>query len=442
MLDTHEYEVEFIDGSTEAYTANIVTEVMYSQVNEEGNSHVMLNEIIDHHKNKAAVSHDDVYVPSRSGCISQRHMTKGWEMNVLWKDGMSDWVSLRDMKESFPIQTAEYAVANKLVEEPTFAWWIKDILKKRDRILGKVKTRYWKHTHKYGLELPKMVKEALEIDRQMGTDFWRKAIKKEMKNVMPAFQFTEDGKILIRYKHIDCHMIFDIKMDLTQKARLVAGGHQTDPPKESVYSSIISKDSVRIILMIAALNDLDILAADMQNAYLNALMKEKVYMMAGLEFGPSRVGLLVIIIHALYGLKSSGAQWHDHMVKTLREANFECSKADPDVWFQAAMKADGFKYYEYVLVYIDDILAVSGNPKVIMDYLESKYMLKKDLIKEPDSYLGAKIFKWCIDGVKDEEKLQWAMSAKGYLKLVLKDVEATLDEVGKKLPSKASMPFT
>ena len=51
-------------------------------------------------------------------------------MNVLWKDGMSDWVSLQDMKESFPIQTAEYAVVNKIVEEPAFAWWIKDILKK------------------------------------------------------------------------------------------------------------------------------------------------------------------------------------------------------------------------------------------------------------------------------------------------------------------------
>ena len=70
LLDTHEYEVEFIDGLTEAYTANIVTEVMYSQVDEEGNSHVMLNEIIDHCKNKATVSHDDVYVLSRSGHIS------------------------------------------------------------------------------------------------------------------------------------------------------------------------------------------------------------------------------------------------------------------------------------------------------------------------------------------------------------------------------------
>ena len=152
-----------------------------------------------------------------------------------------------------------------------------------------------------------MVKEVLDINWQMGTDFWRKAIEKEMKNVMPAFQFTEDGKIPIRYKHIDCHMIFNIKMDLTQKARLVMGGHQTDLPKESVYSSVISKDRVGIILKIAVLNNLDILAADVQNVYLNTSMKEKVYTMAGLKFGPSQVGLPVLIVHALYGLKSSGA---------------------------------------------------------------------------------------------------------------------------------------
>ena len=70
LLDTHKYEVKFIDGLTEAYTANIVTEAMYSQVNKEGNSHVMLNEIIDHYKNKSAVPHNDAYVPSRSGHIS------------------------------------------------------------------------------------------------------------------------------------------------------------------------------------------------------------------------------------------------------------------------------------------------------------------------------------------------------------------------------------
>ena len=59
-------------------------------------------------------------------------------------------------------------------------------------------------------------------------------------------------------------MIFDVKMDLTRKARFVAGGHQTDPPKESTYSSVVSRDSIRIAFTLAALNDLDVLSADVQ----------------------------------------------------------------------------------------------------------------------------------------------------------------------------------
>jgi hypothetical protein len=57
-----------------------------------------------------------------------------------------------------------------------------------------------------------------------------------------------------------------VKLDLVHKARFVAGGHQTDPPKESVYSSVVSRDSVHLVFLMAALNDLDILSADVQNA--------------------------------------------------------------------------------------------------------------------------------------------------------------------------------
>jgi hypothetical protein len=63
------------------------------------------------------------------------------------------------------------------------------VLWKRERIIQKVKTRYWKRTHKYRVELPKSVKQALAIDRNAGTSFWKDAIKKEMKNVLPAFEF-------------------------------------------------------------------------------------------------------------------------------------------------------------------------------------------------------------------------------------------------------------
>ena len=65
------------------------------------------------------------------------------------------------------------------------------------------------------MELPKTVDEALAVDQGMGTDFWHCAIDKEMRNVMPAFEFCDDNKMPVGYKHIDCHMVFDIKFDLT-----------------------------------------------------------------------------------------------------------------------------------------------------------------------------------------------------------------------------------
>jgi hypothetical protein len=118
--------------------------------------------------------------------------------------------------------------------------------------------------HKFGIELPKTVAEALKIDERTGTDFMRKAIEQEMKNVMPAFEFIDGDNVTKFYKKIDCHMIFDVKMNLTRKARLVAGGHQTDPPKESTYSSVVSGNSIRIAFTFAALNDLDVLSANVQ----------------------------------------------------------------------------------------------------------------------------------------------------------------------------------
>jgi hypothetical protein len=77
-------------------------------------------------------------------------------------------------------------------------------------------------------------------------------------------------------------MIFDdVKLDLRRKARYLAGGHQTDPPKDMVYAGVVSRDSVRLVFLLASLNDLDILAADIQNAYLNAPTTEKVYTTTG-----------------------------------------------------------------------------------------------------------------------------------------------------------------
>jgi hypothetical protein len=127
-------------------------------------------------------------------------------------------------------------------------------------------------------------------------DFWQKAIAKEMLHVHPAFDILQHGvKAPVGYKWIPCHMIFDIKMDFTRKARFVAGGHVTDPPTSITYSSVVARDSVHLAFLIAALNELDILSADIGNAYLNAPTKEKVHRTCGMELGHEYLGCIAVI---------------------------------------------------------------------------------------------------------------------------------------------------
>jgi hypothetical protein len=95
-------------------------------------------------------------------------------------------------------------------------------------------------------------------------------------------------------------------------------------------------------------SDLDILATAIGNAYINANVREKVYFIAGDEFGASKKGKRVVIIKALHGLKTSGAAWRAHFTETLHGMGYTSSLADPDVWFKAECKPDGFEYYSYV----------------------------------------------------------------------------------------------
>ena len=121
-------------------------------------------------------------------------------MYVEWKDGSGDWIELKDLKESYPIELAKYATRNGLVQEPAFAWWVPYTLRKRNRIISKVKSKYWLRTHKYGIHVPKNVKEAREIDNENGDTLWMDAIRMEMKNVRVAFdEYDGDPSKLVGF---------------------------------------------------------------------------------------------------------------------------------------------------------------------------------------------------------------------------------------------------
>ena len=94
-------------------------------------------------------------------------MSMGWKICVEWRDGSESWLPLKDVKTANPIKLAEYAVANKIDDEPAFNWWVPHVLKKMDRIIslvGQRKARYLKRDQKFGIALPQTAKEALKID--------------------------------------------------------------------------------------------------------------------------------------------------------------------------------------------------------------------------------------------------------------------------------------
>lgn len=152
----------------------------------------ILDDIVDHKQGPDAVRGDDLFV-QHNGKKYPKRTTKVWSLCVQWRDGSTSWMSLADLKESNSIQVAEYALANKLISEPAFVWWAPYVLKKRQRIIDKIKTRYFRKEQKFGIALPKTVKEALQLDRDTGTTYWYDAIKKEMSVILPAVSILEEG---------------------------------------------------------------------------------------------------------------------------------------------------------------------------------------------------------------------------------------------------------
>jgi hypothetical protein len=141
FLDMIEYKVEFTDGTVERYAVNEIAQNMYAQVDNEGNMFQLLAEIMDHKKDDTANDIANGTVTSVNGNVKPKFTTQGWQLLMLWKDNLTSWVKLKDLKESNPIELAEYAVANWIAEEPAFKWWVPNTLRKWNHIISKVKKK-------------------------------------------------------------------------------------------------------------------------------------------------------------------------------------------------------------------------------------------------------------------------------------------------------------
>ena len=183
-----------------------------------------------------------------------------------------------------------------------------------------------------------------------------------MHNFSIAFELLEQGDKSPRgWKPSSGHIIFYVKKDFTRKARWVEDGHKTPNLSMSNYSGVVSRGSVRIALTYAALNDLDVTAADIQNAYLQAPSSEKHFIICGPEFGLEHVGKIALIRQDLYGGKMPGRDFWIHLRSCMNFLGFKSIQGDPELWMRDAVKSDVTQYWEHVLTNVDDFLVVSEN---------------------------------------------------------------------------------
>jgi hypothetical protein len=110
------------------------------------------------------------------------------------------------------------------------------------------------------------------------------------------------------------------------------------------YAIVVPRESVRIALMLEALNDLDVMMGDIENAYLTAPITETVWTVIGPVFGED-AGKRVLIVRALYGLKSAGAAFRNHLESCMDHLGWKLCLADRDLWMEEeTCPDDGMKY--------------------------------------------------------------------------------------------------
>ena len=157
--------------------------------------------------------------------------TCGWKFLILWKEGTETWIALKDMKESHPVELADFAESRGISYEPAFACWVPYTLRKRDVIISSIKTRIRRTTHKYGIEIPTYHKAVKDLDHKNGNDLWIRVIQKEISTFGITLEIIKkDMTAPVGWSKESGHLIFDVKMDFSRKARWVLDSHRSADP--------------------------------------------------------------------------------------------------------------------------------------------------------------------------------------------------------------------
>ena len=186
-------------------------------------------------------------------------------------------------------------------------------------------------------------------------------------------------------------------------------------PRGECFASVVSTEVVQFGFVLAQIYNLQCFDGDVGNAFVTAYTSEKVYIVAGPEFGELK-GRIMKMEKAVYGTKTAALRFHESLSICLRKIGFRPSEAEPDFWYQKTEYS-----FEYIAKYLDDVICFSKNPEKIMDYLKQHYVMKG--VGYVEFYLGGDLLE-----LPKTWKPKYAMSAKTYLGNLISNSEGMLKE--------------
>jgi hypothetical protein len=206
-----------------------------------------------------------------------------YNVHVEWENGETTDEPMTTIAADDPVTCAIYAKDSNLLDVPGWKRF-KSIARRQQHMFcmanqAKLRSFHLAPKYKYGFEIPRDYNHAIELDEKHGTTRWVDATSLEMVQLDDYNCFHDQGKgvnIPKGFKKICVHLIHDVKHNGRHKVRLVADGHLTDIPVDSVYSGVVTLRGLRLLIFLAELNDLQTWATNIGNAYLEALTSEKV----------------------------------------------------------------------------------------------------------------------------------------------------------------------
>ena len=171
-LDSRIYNIQFPDGHYEQYTTNVLAEALFDSCDDDGYDTGFISEISGHCSDATVIRKPNDFYLSKNSNRCPKVTSKGWEIQITWKDNYKTWIPIALAKNSCPDLLVEYAKNAKIYIEPAFHWWVSHVLRKKTRFVSKMRAKLHKSNRKFGIAIPHIYDEAIKFDKANGNKLW------------------------------------------------------------------------------------------------------------------------------------------------------------------------------------------------------------------------------------------------------------------------------